>query len=289
VDVEGSQVRSNQSNQPTSLQPFVRQQRRAVAGQRGFTLIELLVVTSIIALLVGIVTVSMARVRNSAQGFLCKNKLKTVAFEFIQFADDNAHPWRGESDQDGRPGFRIEDFQERLYGIAEFWKMPAGTPQFSLGSPSAVADYRPEDQPLICPSGPQALSRQAFLPCQAEAVKPLENVSVGFNMRLGWAAMEVGGRQILREIRLSKRIANHSSVPLAFDVDGAMAKQRVVLPYYAAPPSNSVDKYSSGVFWNPALRHAGTLNAAFIGGQVLSSARPQNQGGWDWKYQHPVQ
>jgi len=282
-------VRFNQGIRWPDVRPMARWRWRTGAAEPGFTLIELIVVVGIIALMLGIVAASMARVRNSAQGFVCKNKLKTIAFEFIQFADDNAHPWRGDSDQDGWPGFRIEDFQERLYGIDEFWKAPSGASQFSFGSPTAVADYKPEDQAMICPSGPQVLSRHALLPCQAEAVKPLENVSVGFNMRLAWSAVEVGGRQILREVRLSKRIMNHPSVPLAFDVDGALAKERGVLPYYSAPPGPADDKYASGMFWNPALRHAGALNAAFIGGQVLSSSRPQTQGGWDWKYQHPVQ
>lgn len=288
MDVEGIQVWSYPPRRLSGLEPIAQRRWGSGAGL-AFTLIELIVVVSIIALLLGIVAASMVRVRNSAQAFLCKNKLKTVAFEFIQFADDNAHPWRGDSDQDGRPGFRIEDFQERLYGIAEFWKSPSGAPGLSLGSPTALADYHPEELAMMCPSGPQVLSRQASLPCQAEAVKPLENVSVGINMRLGWAAVEAGGRQILREVRLSKRITNHASVPLALDVDGALAKQRSVLPYYAAPPNGPDGKYASGVFWNPALRHAGSLNAAFIGGQVLSSSRPQTQGGWDWKYQPPVQ
>ncbi|HOW19625.1 MAG TPA: type II secretion system protein, partial [Phycisphaerae bacterium] len=100
---------------------FGRRNRRGrTPTAAGFTLLELLTVSAILVVLVGIMAAAVGKVRGTSRAFVCKNNLKTVAFEFFQFADDYAHPYRGDSD-DGRPGFRIDDFQERLYRIAEFW------------------------------------------------------------------------------------------------------------------------------------------------------------------------
>lgn len=249
----------------------------------GFTLIEILVVVVIIALLLSILLSSLSRVQISARSFVCKNKLKTVAFDFIQFADDYSHPWRGDSDQDDNPGFRINDFQEKLYVIAEFWKRGA-VPQNSVG----ITLYKPSDQTMICPAGPQELYRRPLLPCNQGAVGPVENVSMAINARLAWAFRDLNGRQVRWDIDLSKRILNYPSVPLAFDVNGTEAKKRSVWPYYAAPPAGESGPMGSGLYWFPAMRHGGSLNAAFVGGHVLSSSRPEMEAGWKWKFSPPA-
>lgn len=259
----------------TSQDPGNR--RRRIAGTStagGFTLLELLVVAAIIVILVSILAVSLGKVRRTTKAFVCKNNLKTVAFEFFQFADEFAHPSRGDS-EDGRPGFRIDDFQERLYRIAEFW---------DCGNATEV-DYEPTRQPLICPSGPQTLRRRAGLPCQSYAVTPAENVSVGFNMRLYRASVVVGGRPVLKDVRLGHQILEHGSVPLALDVEGRVAVSRSVLPYYIAPPAGDTGKYADGLFWFPARNHDGKANVCFVGGHVLSSASPDTEPGWNWTYQ----
>ena len=240
----------------------------------GFSLLELLVVVAILIILIGIMAGAVGKVRRTSKAFVCKNNLKTVAFEFFQFADEYAHPYRGDS-EDGHPGFRIEDFQERLYRVAEFWDRPNVT----------EADYDPTAQPLICPSGPQALRRRAGLPCQGYAVGPPENVSVGFNMRLARASISVAGRSVLVDVRVEKQILQYGSVPLAFGVDGRTAVRRGVLPYYAAPPAGDTSKYASGLFWFPSGNHDGRTNVCFVGGHVLSSPSPEKEPGWNWKYQ----
>jgi len=263
--------------------------RKRRAG-RAFTLIELLVVVAILGLLMAIVLGSLVNVRVSAKGFMCKNKLRNVAFDFIQFADDYAHPWRGESDDDGKPGFRLVDFQERVYGIAEFWRIPGGMATSSAGGMVLpTKPYKASDQPLMCPAGPQQLERTALLPMHKKPVRPLQNVSIGMNMRLHRATEWKDGEFVFKDIRLSKRIMEHPSVPLVFDVDGEQALENdmntpltAVLPYYSAPPLETPDAYSDGAFWFPGMRHGGRMNVAFIGGHVLSSLDPLNESGWDW-------
>ncbi len=152
----------------SSIQPEPLSAGLRRGARRGFTLLELLVVVAIIAMLVAILVSTVVKVRGSTRGFVCKNNLKTVAFDFLQFADEYAHPYRGDSERFGRSSFDLEDFQERVYGIAEFWKVSGLT----------EAAYEPSKQPLMCPGGPNPLKKQAGVPCRDYAVTPAANVSV---------------------------------------------------------------------------------------------------------------
>ena len=255
----------------------------------AFTLIELLVVITILGLLMAIMLTSLARVHAAGKSFVCKNQLKNVAFDFIQFADDWAHPPRGDSEKYGRSVFDIEDFQERQYGISEFWKVSGGG-GYSLGD---AVKYKASEQPLICPAGPQNLQKRPKLACSEGAVTPLDNVSTGFNMRLRYASVGPNsqGAFVMAQVRLSKRTMSQPTVPLVFDVDGAAAAANPLphlLPYYSAPPAGLPGQYAINNFWYPSLRHAGRCNAAFIGGHVSSSSTPERESGWNWKYQPPV-
>jgi prepilin-type processing-associated H-X9-DG protein len=251
-------------------------------------LIELIVVMAIIALLLTIMGASLSKARIAGKSFVCKNQLKNIAFDFILFADDYAHPWRGDSDKLGRAGFYIEDFQERQYKIDEFWKVEA----ISFSSYSDGVKLKASEIPLMCPAGPQKLSKIPSLSCRERAIVPVANVSMGFNMRLDQASVGTSpGPTELAAVRLNKRILAHPNTPLVFDVDAeaALAKDIDQVPYYSAPPTNTWDDYASGKYWFPSLRHGGRCNAAFIGGHVLSSLRPERETGWDWKYQPPVE
>lgn len=57
--------------------------------KRGFTLIELMVVIAIIALLVGLVTVSLKAVRGSAQRTRSLSALKQIMLAYRSYSDDN--------------------------------------------------------------------------------------------------------------------------------------------------------------------------------------------------------
>lgn len=261
---------------------------RASPTGKAFTLIELLVVVAILTILMAIVSASLLKVRTAAKSFVCKNKLRNVAFDFIRFADDYAHPWRGDSDVDGQPGFRLVDFQERTYGIAEFWKMEA-VPMSGIGPGTFLSDqYDASSHPLICPAGPQELHRRPMAPLTRKPVFPVENVSIAMNKRLHRCTGTQNGEFYFKDVRISKRIVEYPMIPLAFDADGQKAYENDlqssagILPYFAAPPLEKADAYSDGIFWFPSFRHGGKLNAAFVGGHVLSSADPLHAPGWNW-------
>ncbi len=246
---------------------------------RAFTLIELLVVVVIIALLVTLVAGVLVKVRNASRCVVCMSNLKTVSQEFFQFADDYAKTFRGDSERYGAKLFRMEDFQEKLYGIHEFWKD---------GSRSEV-EYRVMEQPLMCPSAEKPLVKRKDLPCSQNAVVPVQNVSIGFNMRLDQVSTVIQGWPRLQRTRLTSRILEQGQVPLAFGVEGAQAEQQGVLPYYSAPPAGDTGLYGSGRFWFPSSRHGPQMNVAYIGGHVLRTPDPGQSAKAIWKYQPPLQ
>jgi prepilin-type N-terminal cleavage/methylation domain-containing protein len=265
------------------------QHQRAVPGRSrwGFTLLELLVVVAIVGVLMSILATTLGRVREAARAVHCKSKLQTVAQSFQLFADDYGQAERGrESERLGPNRFRIEDFQDSLYQTEEFYRIDPG----NLGP-------RPYDtgaHPLICPDGPRELAREASAQPAEDSITPLENVSVGFNMRLHRASVRVQHGAIefdvLRDVTLSVRVLDHPWTPLAFDVDGAAARRRAdpVLPFYSAPPIEATGMYAGGNFWFPSNRHAGQVHAAFLGGHVWSAREPERAADWDWAYQPPA-
>lgn len=244
----------------------------------GFTLLELLVTVSIIAVLIATLSVSVSKVRNAGRTVMCMNNLKTVNQEFFRFADDSTHTYRGDSETTGKL-FRLEDFQEKLYRVHEFWD--AGN------SSEVVVDQ--SKLPLACPAASGTLTKRKSLPCSENAVVPLENVSTAFNMRLDRVSTIIRGWPLLQRTRLTTRILEHPDVPLAFGVDGAAAARNGVLPYYSAPSAGDSGLYGTGKFWFPSLRHEGKINVAFIGGYVLRTADPGNSPKSNWKYQPPLQ
>jgi prepilin-type processing-associated H-X9-DG protein/prepilin-type N-terminal cleavage/methylation domain-containing protein len=252
----------------------------------AFTLLELVVVVAILGLLMSIMLASLAKVRSAGKSFVCKNQFRSIAFDFIQFSDDWAHPFRGDSDLPGMRGFSIEDFQERQYGVSEFWKGGA----VAMSSVGEVVKYKAKDQQMICPAGPQDLEKMSGKSLAQRAVQPMTNISTGLNMRL-YVASVPENPTTWTPVRLSKRIMTQITVPLIFDLDGeqAMAMNPANLPYYSAPsigPGSGL--YSLNAFWYPSLRHSGRCNAGFIDGHVSSSINPLNEAGWNWRYQPPV-
>ncbi|HOW73318.1 MAG TPA: prepilin-type N-terminal cleavage/methylation domain-containing protein [Phycisphaerae bacterium] len=256
----------------------VRRSTGSVAAARGFTLPELLVTVGIIAVLVAILSVSISKVRNAGRTVMCMNNLKTVNQEFFRFADDSTRTYRGDSEQTGKL-FRLEDFQEKLYRVDEFW---------DAGESSEIALDKSK-LPLACPAASGILTKRKSLPCSENAIVPLENISTAFNMRLDRASTIVRGWPVLQRTRLTTRILEYPDVPLAFGVDGAQATRNSVLPYYSAPPAGDSGLYGAGKFWFPSLRHEGKLNVAFIGGYVLRTTDPGNSPKSNWKYQPPLQ
>src|SRR5690242_14076117 len=80
---------------------------------RGFTLLELLISIAIVALLLAILLPALGYTVRAARGFRCQVSLRSVAFDFSVFADDNLHGDRGDDVAVvGRRRFRLETFQE---------------------------------------------------------------------------------------------------------------------------------------------------------------------------------
>lgn len=250
--------------------------RRQAAGEgtsasvvRAFTILEITIVIGIIAVLVSLMLPALQQCRRAARNLKCASQLQRIAFDFRLFADDFAAQSRGGSDALGEKFFYIEDFQEKLYGLSEFWD-----------TPNAVrADVDSSKSPMLCPEGKLSLKKRALVPCSSGAVFPKQNVSIGFNRRL----FRPG--PLFNPVMLTGKVLNYPNIPLAMDVDGDKAVAARKDPYYLAPPTVKTDGYDQGAFWFPGVRHGGRANVAFVGGQVESSELPASEVGWNWSYQ----
>jgi len=245
---------------------YSRPMTKQASWRAAFSLLEMLVVLSVIALLLALMLPALSKARRAGRNLKCVANLRQVGERFIVFADDWAYASRG--DRSGRSNFYIEDFQESIYLVDEFWQNPSAIRETMDGS----------TQPLMCPEGPIELKRRANRPCSDGAVYPIVNVSIGFNRRLH--RPEVTAAQTL----LTSRILNYPNVPLALDVDGLGVSPPDGNAYYLAPPQATSDGYEDGAYWIPAMRHDGRLNVAFVGGHVAASRMPLNQPGWQWSF-----
>ncbi|MFQ5424453.1 MAG: prepilin-type N-terminal cleavage/methylation domain-containing protein [Phycisphaerae bacterium] len=259
--------------------PGNRADAPCVGGRAGFTLIELLVVLGIIGLLLAILLPALRAGREAAYDLRCRANMRAVLMSFRDFADVTGSGSRGDSNALGPNLFRLEDFQEDIYQIDEFWS----------GERIERRPIEHRSQALMCPAGPRRLERRSGLPCSAGAIGPQKNVSVAFNSRLHRKTAEMGGIIFARQAYLADQILNYPDVPLIFDVDGEEAAGRNVLPYYSAPPLKDKgipDIYRGGNQWFPSFRHSNRrMNIGYIGGHVLSSASPLSEPWSRWGYQ----
>ncbi len=249
----------------------------------GFTLVELMVTVAIVALLVAVLLPTLGRTLRAARGFRCQMSLRSVAFDFAIFADDQLHGDRGDDARDlPRGRFRAETFQESQYGLDEFWRWQ--------GASSHQFPDRSNNDPMRCSEVAGILTLQNNTPCSQGAIAPPEHISYTFNARLDRAESRLpSGATVLVPATLSADILQHGRVPLVWDVDGAEARARGVTPVFSAPglPGSS-GGYAGDALWFPALRHNGAANFALIDGSVAASARPTPLAhGWDWAYQPP--
>lgn len=246
--------------------------RRATAP--GFSLLEMLVVIAVIAILLAIMLPALSASRRAGRNLKCASHLKQVSFEFQLFADDFAVRTRGNSAALGPKLFYIEDFQESLYRVDEFWDAPD----------ISRMTFDPSQEIMMCPEGPSFLRRLAATPCSAGAIFPRRNVSTAFNRRLH-RAMDPGGPAMQIQV-LTSRVLDHPNAPLAMDIDASQTDPISGQPYYAAPPWDSADGYEGGGYWFPSFRHGRRMNVAMVGGHVASiqSGQPLSQTGMEWGY-----
>jgi len=252
--------------------------RRRSVLRSGFTLLELLIALAVISVLIAILLPALSATRNTSRDIECRTRLRSVCEGFIFFADASGVGSRGDSDRLGDNQFLLEDYQESVYGIAEFWQGPARD----------RAPLAANAKGLLCPSSAGRLERRPRTPCSGGAIEPQRNVSVAFNRRLHVRTRDVNGTLVPATTRLTSQILHYPEVPLALDVDGAQAVGNGAQPYYTAPPilnDKLTDIYESGAFWFPSNRHRARLNVAFVGGHVLSTAHPTGEPWWRWNYQ----
>lgn len=243
---------------------------------------------AIIAMLVAILLPAIGRMVGSARQFRCQMSLRSIAFDFTVFADEQLHGDRGmdEAPHDegglglGNSRFRLETFQESQYRIDEFWN-------WNETNSHELPDLDGND-PMRCAEVRGRVVLHNNLPCGGGAVGPRRNVSYGFNKRLDTGGVELpGGFMVPRPVILSSSIMHHPNVPLAWDVDGTVADANGVEPVFSTPTLDS-KLFTNDRYWFPARRHNGALNVAFIGGHVLSTTDPLNEDGWRWSYAPPV-
>lgn len=254
---------------------------RSVRARRApaFTLLETLVVVGITAVLFAILLPALGSARSSAKALVCSSNMRSAVMQFTEFASGESLNGRGDSSALGRYRFYINDAQDDLYGLDEFWN-DDNTDVASLESGSEL---------MLCPAGASKLTKRSGFPCNREgALAPMENVSIAFNMRLYRASVKFRDVDRLapwRSTTVHQEIVNRPYVPILIDVDGTEAKRRSLDPFYTAPPrANGQDAYADGRYWMPSDRHNGQTNVAFMGGHVLRSAKPADEN-WDWTYQ----
>lgn len=252
--------------------------RRGAAGGRAFTLVEVLVTLGVIATLMAILLPAIGHAKRSARTFRCQVSLRSAAFDFQVFADEQLHGDRGGDEQLLGDKFRLETFQNSQYGLQEFWRWEAAK-EHTLPDPAGF-------DPLRCAEVTGTVRLLKDTPCSGGGVTPPQNVSYTFNGRLNRAEVtKANGKVGAAPVLLTSDILNHPMAPLAWDVDGALAFEREVSPVFSAPAMNDKAVYAGNVYWFPAFRHGGQANFALIDGSVKATARPLEESAWEWAYQ----
>ena len=246
---------------------------------RAFTLIELLIVIMMIAVLLGIVLPVLGRTLESGRAFKCRMALRGVAMDFLTYADEQLHADRGNDELLPGDRFYLESFQESQYGIDEFWAWGAANEHLI---PDAAGN-----NPMHCPSVRGEIKLKKNLACANGGVSPSENVSFGFNARLHRPEVVNDNGQIKAvKTSLSFRILEEGAVPLVWDVDGRVAKEKGVNPVFSAPAMDSQAVYANDKHWFPGTRHNGSMNIAFVDTHVDSTMRPLQdvaEGAWSFQ------
>lgn len=258
-----------------------RREANGAFRARAFTLVEILVAIAIIAVLMAILLPALGRSMGSARGFRCQMSLRSVAFDFGVFADDQLHGDRKDDRTElGEARFRLETFQESQYGLDEFWNDRWGADELTHTLPDAASN-----DPMRCAEVRGPITLRASTPCSQGAISPSQNISYTFNVRLHRAeVMDGAGRPKAVPVILNSDIMQQGMVPLVWDVDGAAAYAKDQTPVFSGPSLDS-QVFGQDDYWFPALRHNGAGNFAFIDGHVRSSMRPLAETDWAWDFQ----
>lgn len=246
------------------------------ARRRGLTLIELMIVVSIITVLVAMLLPAIGGMLARSREFSCQFGLRGIATDFQMFANSDLAPDRG---HDTGKTFSLQTFQEKKYGLNEFWRKTWGT-----SVEQVVLDT--SNSSMVCASvrRPLMVDNRVADGNLDDLVSPIDAVSYGLNSRLFRRPDFIGDSPVLRPVNLNDSITIRGNVPLVVEVDGEDANSMGMDPFWIAPAVDPADAYGDGRYWFPSRRHQGKVNVAFIGGHVLSSDDPLSESSWDWAY-----
>ncbi len=256
-----------------ALPPRIHSRANTKRRRRAFTLVEILISIAIIAVLISLLLPAMSGTMGSARAFKCQVAQRAVMFDLQLFAEGEVP--RGDDASLAGDRFRLETFQESQYGIDEFWAWP-GRGTVSLPDEAG-------NDPLRCAAIRGEVALRSGVPCSRGAISPPDAVSYGFNIRLHIAEDTRGGGPAARPVLLSPRIVDQSSVPILWDVDGGLAREKGVSPVFSGPSLDSEAVFAGDRYWFPGSRHGRAANFAFLDGRVESSRNPLHEG-WDWDY-----
>jgi prepilin-type N-terminal cleavage/methylation domain-containing protein/prepilin-type processing-associated H-X9-DG protein len=244
-------------------------------GCRAFTLIELLITMSIIGVLLALMFPSLSRIIGTSRSFRCQMTMKNAAFDFQVFADSRFSSDRGD-DSEFPDRFHIETFQEAMYGIDEFWAYG----QEDLAS----LENTQADERTRCPEVSGTVLVRRDTTCSTGGVGPAESISFGYNIRLA-RRETLGGRGVrLAPVFLNETILDFGNVPLAIDIDGAMAKRMGVSPVFTGPSLDDTGPLASNRYWFPRFRHGAQTNISFIDGHVEATDAPLASTSFLWGF-----
>lgn len=261
----------------SSLSGRVVEYRSTLRSHAAYSLIELLVVISIIALLGAVLLSAVSGVREHARMLQCTSNMRNIAVDFQSFVLRENPEGRGDSEYLGRNRFQVNDFQDLLYNLDEFWDQ----------GDSVTSSVSRTDSPMLCPSVRTELTKRSGYPCGRNALQPVGSVSIALNMRLYRGVLDLNDRRVLAPVALTfltERVLDQPYAPLALDVDGQAAVEANHDPFYIAPgiPGED-DPYSSNRFWFPSNRHLGDTLIAYIGGHVQRVSDPAEES-WAWRH-----
>lgn len=245
--------------------------------RRGFTLVEVLVTLAVVAVLVALTLTGVGWTMRQSRSFKCQMSLRSVAFDFAVFADDELHGDRGEDRALPGNRFRLSTFAESQYGLDEFWRWPSE-------SVHTMPDPEGND-PMRCSEVRGDISVHADSPCTAfGSVTPSDRLSYAFNIRLQFGARRAAPGLPVEavELRLTADVMHQPDVPLLWDIDGAAAGK--LNPMFSGPSLDGPKFLGGDQFWFPSFRHNGRMNAAFLDGHVAASGAPLEESSWRWEY-----
>lgn len=125
----------------------------ACDARSGFTLIELLAVIAIIGILAGMLSVSIVKARNKAQGVLCSNNLRQLGLAWQMYAHDSNDRLVYNFGGDSERGILFTNFQDNWVGNLMTWELDPGNTNAAFLATAKLTPFTDGHPELYrCPS-----------------------------------------------------------------------------------------------------------------------------------------